>query len=76
MKSSFPIKDAIDTMTEAMKDDDIAWSWHCNIAVQITDEGVDWHTAQKAASRIMSHLFGRDTSDLVNKNVFLYGETK
>lgn len=40
-----------------------AWGWHCNLAMPISDViGVSKADANKAAARLMSHIFGIDTS--------------
>lgn len=41
-------------------DMDYAWSWFCNIAVPMQDEGVSHETSNKAAARVMQNLFGVD----------------
>ena len=43
-------------------DSSYAWAWHCNLAVPMKDEGIDHETANRAAARIMSTMFGIDTS--------------
>ena len=55
---------AFDTLKTAMKEDPgYAWSWHCNLAMPIMDAiGVSHADANKAAARLMLHLFGLDTS--------------
>lgn len=40
------------------KDFDLAWSWHCNLACVMQDEGMDHATANKAAARFMLMAFG------------------
>ena len=48
-------------LSQAMqKDQDLAWTWHCNIAAGSLDEGVDHKTANLAAARFMSIAFGVD----------------
>ena len=55
------IKKAISVMSQAMQNDlDYAWTWHCNIAMPIFDEGVDHATANRASARIMKALFEVD----------------
>lgn len=52
------IKEAIDTLKQAMADDpDYAYGWHCNIAMAFQDEGADYEQAQRAASRFMRTAF-------------------
>lgn len=44
-------------------DPEYAWTLHCNIAMPILDSGACGHQeANKAAARVMGHLFGVDTS--------------
>ncbi len=60
---SLEISQALDVLSNAMKNDsDYAWSWHCNVAMNVYDEGVDHVTANKAAARLMQGMFGVDTS--------------
>lgn len=40
-------------------DDDLAWSWHCNLAMAAQDEGLDHESAQRAARRFMGWAFDR-----------------
>lgn len=56
---------AFKTLTQAMTDDpEYAWSVHCNVAVPIRDElggGLASQAiANRAAARVISHLFGVD----------------
>lgn len=44
------------------QDDDLAWGWHCNIAVNIMDSGIDHEPANRAA-RVMSCLFSVNMFD-------------
>ena len=41
-------------------DHDYAWTWHCNFAVPMQDEGLDHAATQRAAARIMYNFFGVD----------------
>lgn len=46
-------------LTLAMqRDPDYAHSWQCNIACPLMDEGMSHADANKAADRLMAHLFG------------------
>jgi hypothetical protein len=57
-------KEAFDTIKKALiEDEGYAWSWHCNIAMAVQDEGVDHKTANKAANRFMQMCFGIDTKE-------------
>ena len=54
------------------EDPDFAWGWHCNIAMPIKDElGCTHLEANRAAARIMSHLFGTATGKHPNFQNFL-----
>jgi hypothetical protein len=55
---------ALGTLTEAMKEDDMANGWHANIAVLLTDEGVSYDKAQERAAGFMRMVFNRDTLNL------------
>jgi hypothetical protein len=51
----------VESLSQAMQNDqDLAWTWHCNIAVGSLNEGVDHKTANLAAARFMSIAFGVD----------------
>lgn len=47
--------------TAIQADPEYAHGWHCNLAVAMTDEGVDHDTAQRAADRFMQNAFGVST---------------
>ena len=52
-------KRAYRDLTNAMKkDEDYAHTWQCNIACPLMDEGLSHEAANKAADRLMNHLFG------------------
>lgn len=54
---------AIELSTIIQGDDEMAWAWHCNIAVPIMDTlGVSHQRANEAAAALMQHLFSADTS--------------
>ncbi len=54
-------KGALDTLKTAIqKDDSYAWTWHCNIAMPLQDEGIPHEQANRAAARLMDILFGVD----------------
>jgi hypothetical protein len=38
-------------------DQELAWGWHCNIAMAAVDEGVDAKVANRAAARFMKNCF-------------------
>lgn len=55
------IKAAWDTLTEAMREPEYAWGWHCNLAVPIMDAtGISHRKANEAAAHLMQHLWGCD----------------
>jgi len=55
------VTEAFDTLKAAMQADlSYAWSWHCNIAMPIFDQGVPHRQSNEAAARIMEHIFGVD----------------
>lgn len=58
------LTEAFDTFRTTMRDDpEYAWSWHCNLAMPIMDStGVSHEAANKAAARLMQHLFAIDTA--------------
>lgn len=58
------VKEAMKVLSDAMKDEGYARAWHANIAVLLTDEGVDHAKAQERAAGFMRLVFGADTSDL------------
>lgn len=52
---------AFDILKRAiLADPGYAWSWHCNFAMPIYDSGVDHEIANKAAARLMEHIFQAD----------------
>ena len=54
---------ALKHLTDRLQTDpELAWGWHCNIAVPMQDEGVSHEVSNKAAARIMYNLFRIDTS--------------
>lgn len=63
-----PIQEANNIIKIAIHNDEsYAWSWQCNIAISIHDEGVDIEVANKAAARIMKHVFDYDSTPLILK---------
>ncbi len=58
-----PCGEALSIIKSAMRDDPgYAWSWHCNVAVSMMDEGVPHAAANAAAARFMRLAFDMDTS--------------
>lgn len=61
-KQELNIADALQTMRKVMQNDlEIAWSWHCNIACAIMEEGIIHGVANAAAARFMLMAFQVDT---------------
>lgn len=57
------ISNCLTGLTNAIKkDDDYAWTWHCNIAMPIHDEGISHQQANEAAASIMKHIFNVDVT--------------
>lgn len=57
------VQQAMNRLKKEMKDDNsYAHGWHCNIAMAAQDEGVDFETAQRIASRFMT-TFEKITSN-------------
>lgn len=56
---------AVETLSASIQaDSELAWAWHCNIAMPIYDSGVDIETANEAAARVMKTLFHVDTAKI------------
>lgn len=48
---------------EIASDPEIAWAWHCNLAMPIMDAADTSHKlANEAAAHLMQHLFGYDVT--------------
>ena len=62
-----PLKDvpqAFEAIKTAMQmDPGYAWSWHCNIAVSMQDEGAPHDSANAGAAKFMHLCFGVDTTN-------------
>jgi len=56
---SFPLRELVAHLKADM---DCAWSWHCNLAMPMQDEGVSHEQANRAAARIMFTVFGVDVT--------------
>jgi hypothetical protein len=50
---------------EIKADSSYAWSWHSNIAMPIHDAGIDRLSANRAAARVMRHVFDVDATTSV-----------
>lgn len=60
-------REAYEAMKAAMATDpSYAWSWHCNIAMPLIDNGIDEKLAQKCAAQLMQHFWGVDTAEHQN----------
>ena len=58
-----PVAAAFETLKAAMREDPAyAWSWHCNIAMALIEEGAPFDTGNAAAARFMQMCFGVDTT--------------
>lgn len=61
--SSNEFSKAFDILRFAInQDQEIAWAWHCNVAVPFQDEGGSHEASNKAAVKFMFNVFGVDTS--------------
>ena len=58
-----PCGEALNIIRSAMRDDPhYAWTWHCNVAVSMMDEGAPHDAANAAAARFMRLAFDVDTA--------------
>jgi len=58
------ISEALDMLKRSIQScNDYAWTWHCNIAMPMIDEGIESKTANIAASKIMRLLFDVDVTE-------------
>lgn len=63
--------DVMNLKNDMQKFPDYAWTWHCNIAVPMQDEGISHELSNKIAAKIMNNFFEIDTSKFPE---FLYFE--
>lgn len=57
------VAEALAALETAMAaDPELAWAWHCNIAVSMQDEGVSHSVSNAGAARFMKLAFKVDTS--------------
>ena len=57
------VQTAREELSEAMNADcDLAWGWHCNMAMAAFDEGLEHGAANRAAARFMKTAFEVNTS--------------
>ncbi len=57
------IKQHMDRLSATMREDEYyAWTWHCNLAMPMQDEGMSFAAANRAAARIMKNFFDVDTT--------------
>lgn len=55
---------AMRTLSEEMKKDpDLAWAWHCNLAMMAVDAGAKHEEANKRAADLMRRAFGVSTDE-------------
>lgn len=57
-------------------DHDYAWSWHCNIAMPMLDalpDAITHKQANRAAARVMQHLFGIDVTTFNEYKSIVHG---
>lgn len=52
--------------TRIKNDPEYAWSWHCNIAMALHDDGIEHRQANEHAARVMHALFGVEVRELDN----------
>lgn len=58
------ISKAYQTYKAAVQQDhELAWGWHCNVAVASQDEGMNHEASNKAAARFMFNAFGTRVKD-------------
>lgn len=61
--SSLPVAELVKGLSQAMQhDQDLAWTWHCSIAMASCDEGACPSVANLAAARFMRIAFGVDVT--------------
>jgi hypothetical protein len=61
--SASPCGEALNILKSGMRDEPgYAWSWHCNVAVSMMDEGAPHDAANAAAARFMRLAFDVDTT--------------
>ena len=54
-------KQHMEGLRAAMREDEYyAWTWHCNLAMPMQDEGMSFAAANRAAARIMKNFFDVD----------------
>lgn len=55
-----PVLDAMRVVIKALsEDDELAWGWHCNLALAAQDSGMEWSESQIMARRFMGWAFQR-----------------
>lgn len=58
------------------EDSDLAWTWHCNIACCVMDEGIPHAVANEAAARFMKLAFDVDVKLLDQWTMGVSGESE
>jgi hypothetical protein len=62
-RAASPCGETMNIIKSAMRDDPhYAWTWHCNVAVSMMDEGAPHDAANAAAARFMRLAFDVDTT--------------
>ena len=63
LNNTVSTEQAYNAIEQAIRDDDdYAWTWHCNISIQLQDEGGSHEQANRAAARFMQTAFGVDVT--------------
>jgi hypothetical protein len=63
-KQAITYKDALNAIQFYLKENqDLAWSWHCNIAMTAVDAGAPHLEANKRTADFMRRAFGVDVTD-------------
>lgn len=67
---------ALAELSMAMQNDEgYAWTWHCNVACAMMDEGAPHGAANAAAARFMRAAFGVDTTKAPGSDLCLPNKT-
>ena len=64
-RAAITVSDAFNVLQKYLQDDeDYAWSWHCNIAMNAVDAGAPHLEANVVTAGFMRRCFGIDTQHL------------
>ncbi len=67
---------SFETMQKFLIDDsDMAWAWHCVIAMSFFDEGATHEQANKGSARAMKIVFGIDMTTFPQWKAFEWAQT-